>query len=1373
MRKYTGLFPLVVALLLAVLGVRTVLADHTPNPTSVTIAGSLQSELGCPGDWQPDCTNTYLSYDDFDDVWQDSFTIPAGSYEYKTALNNSWDENYGLNASPGGSNIPLNLAAETSVKFFYDHKSHWITDNQNSIIATVPGSFQSELGCSGDWQPDCLRSWLQDSDGDGLYSFETTSLPAGSYEGKVTINETWDENYGAGGVPGGANIPFTVPADGTLVRFSYDPVSHILTIQVGSGHAPDNNIEYFGLGHDSHDTLYRVPFGAITPGTELTLRFRTYHNDVTGVRVRVWDARESRQFFLTMQPAASDVSCYDANQPEETCDFWQASYTPTQEGLLYYRFIVTDGTATAYYADDNYQNGGWGVATPDLVDNSYAVSIYNAAFEPIDWLQNAVVYQIFPDRFRNGSPANDPTGTEPRYGYPDNPDDQIIKLDWGLLPEGYCRNYDNPADPCMESPRGRDYFGGDLRGVYQRLPYLKSLGVTAIYFNPLFDAGSNHAYDTQDYYRIDPFFGSMREFVWFNQRAEKLGIKIILDGVFNHVSSDSSYFDRYGHFSELGACESVDSPYRSWFTFRPQAGGPCVGPDGPNTMTYEAWFGFDSLPVLDKNNPAVQELVYSGENPVAQFWLDQGGDGWRLDVMGDPSFPADFWPEFYQAVKAADPEAPVIGELWKKSEVLAFNQGNRADSTMNYRFRNAILGFFGTVDNKGFPDDGASNQPPSLFVDKLVSVREDNPDATYYNMLNLLGSHDTQRILWALTPGANNREDKEFNLANLETGKDLLRLATVVQMTMPGAPTVYYGDEIGMTGDDDPDDRRTFPWTGGGPYGLGGDVSLYQHYRGLTRLRAANPVFRTGKQIFLLADDAQRTLAYLMRSPAAAALVAINRSDSPQDLQIELGGNLPSNVMLNDVYGSAGVVTASGGVLHVSLPAYGAAIFLPVAGTDLVAPPAPASLAVTSEGDGSVGLAWDAVPGAGSYQLYRSPVSGGGYLPVAETSATTYADTGLVNGQTYYYVVTALDLAGNAGPASNEAAGLPHLVIGWANTQWPPTLDHTISTVNRTGNVYGQVWIDGHTSTPGQTPSLLAQLGFGPVASDPRGAGWSWVDASFNVDAGNNDEFVASLLPDQIGTFNYLYRYSTTGGRDWFYTDLNGPIGGGLPTNPGVLTVNSSGDVTPPTTPANLIVTGQSPSGISLAWDAVLGDPSLYGYEVRRSATAGGPYSTVALTTDTSYTDTAVNEGDEFYYVVRAVDQSFNRSGDSNEVLGSAALRTVTITFNVTSPDSTPLDGVVYIAGTIDQFDGGYPQWNPGATPLTQTGPNSWTITFTGRENTEVQYKYTLGTWDYVEKGAACEEINNRVVTLNYGTTGTQTVNDTIANWRNLGTCPP
>jgi hypothetical protein len=209
-------------------------ASDTPDPVSVTVAGSLQSEVGCASDWDPSCAATHLAYDAGDDVWQGTFPLPAGSYEFKAALDDSWTENYGLHAQRDGANIPLNLASAGEVKFYYDHKSHWITDDKSSVIAVAPGSFQSELGCPADWDPGCLRSWLQDPDGDGTYTFSTTALPAGSYETKVAIGEGWTENYGQGGAPDGANIAFNVPVDHTQVTFSYDSVSHVLTVTVAA-----------------------------------------------------------------------------------------------------------------------------------------------------------------------------------------------------------------------------------------------------------------------------------------------------------------------------------------------------------------------------------------------------------------------------------------------------------------------------------------------------------------------------------------------------------------------------------------------------------------------------------------------------------------------------------------------------------------------------------------------------------------------------------------------------------------------------------------------------------------------------------------------------------------------------------------------------------------------------------------------------------------------------------------------------------------------------------------------------------------------------------------------------------------------------------
>ncbi len=1357
--------------------------------SSVTVVGSLQSELGCGGDWDPACAATHLVFDPANDLWLNTWTVPAGSWEYKAAINDSWDENYGKDAQPGGDNIPLILGSDSEVKFYYDHKTNWITTKYNSYIATAPGSYQSEIGCPGDWQPECLRSWLQDPDGDGTYSFSTQSIPAGNYELKVALDEKWDVNYGAGGAQGGANVPFSVPGSGYEVTISWDSLTKVPSVSVVSlGPQLDNNVEWDGVRHDSRDLLYRTPGGAVALGTPVTLRLRTYHNDVSAVKLRLYDLNLSAQQILPMTPAATDVDCYQPGLPF-TCDFWEVTLPGAEVNNLWYRFIVSDGSDTDYYADNTSAlDGGLGAVSDEPIDQSYALMVYDPAFSAPNWAQNAFIYQIFPDRFCDGRSNNNARTGDIRY------DDPVLALPWGTLPEGYCRNYydgstncpwrfdDTPPEysPDKEQPRGRDYMGGDLRGVDQSLNYLQALGVNTIYFNPVFDAASNHSYDTQDYYRIDPYFGTQKDWENLVKHANRLGIRIVVDGVFNHLSSDSAFFDRYHHFSTVGACESADSPYRNWFYFHDvtPGTGTCVSSTGvENAATYDGWFGFDSIPVINKSLPEVQAYFLTDENSVSRYWLNEGADGWRMDVMGDASFPAGYWETFRTVVKGTNSEALIISETWQKdSTLLRMLRGDRADTTMNYRFRDAVIGLLtpGPFDSKGFGDSGRI-LAVSEFASRLLSIREDYPDAAYYSLMNLLDSHDTERLQWTLNPGIETTAEKELNLANVAVAKQRQKIAALIQFSVPGAPTVFYGDEVGMTGDDDPDDRRTFPWADlrGRP-----DNVLLQHYQRLARLRQANPALTQGDLRILLADDASQVVAYGRKTTGQAAVVIVNRSDLEQTGAIPVAGYLPDGLVLNvaAVVGSgmSGSVTVANSELAGTLGPWSAVILL--SGTaDLLPPQAPANLVVTNEGSGTLDLAWDSVSGAAGYNLYRSPLSGGGWvkLNAAPLAGTTYSDSGLRNAVPYFYVATSLDALGNESDYSNEAMGLPHYSIGWANLQWPPTLNHTISAVNRTGDVYGQVWIDGVTSQPGATPMLWVQLGFGPEGSDPASSlGWSWVDAAFNTDAGNNDEFKASLLPDTLGMYDYVYRYSTTGGRDWLYADINGPVpAGSLPANPGKLTVNSSGDTTAPAAPMNLAVINASPVSIDLFWDAG-SEVDLYGYEVRRSDNAGGPYTILALVTTNAYQDTAVVEGATYYYVVNAVDTSFNRSGYSGEVTGTAQARTVSVVFTVTVPASTDGTGrSVYIAGSLNRLDGGLPEWNPGGVVLTHLDATHWTVTLTGKEGTQIEYKYALGSWDYVEKDAACGEISNRMLILSYGATGTQNVNDTVLNWRNISPC--
>ncbi|HEX6034742.1 MAG TPA: hypothetical protein VFY83_09925, partial [Anaerolineales bacterium] len=545
----------------------------------------------------------------------------------------------------------------------------------------------------------------------------------------------------------------------------------------------------------------------------------------------------------------------------------------------------------------------------------------------------------------------------------------------------------------------------------------------------------------------------------------------------------------------------------------------------------------------------------------------------------------------------------------------------------------------------------------------------------------------------------------------------------------------------------------------------------------LNALRLRFDVLVHGDFQVLLADDNTGLVAYGRKTTNSAAVVIVNRTADPQTASIPVAGYLPDGLSLDLVYavgtGGATPVTVADGAINGSIGPKSAVVLL-ANDVDLEPPPAPSGLLVTEEGDGTVSLAWNSVPDTDGYNLYRSPLSGGGWVKVNSTllASPDYIDQGLQNARTYYYVVTAVDGSGNESVYSTEVRAIPHLTIGWANLQWPPTLTHTISATNRTDNVYGQVWIDGVTNQTGPTPNLRAQLGFGPSNSDPNGnPDWIWVDAAFNVDAGNNDEFFASLLPETIGSFDYAYRYSTTNGLDWVYADLDGIGNGYSPSQAGKLTVNPSDDTTAPAAPTGLNVASAAPTEISLKWDLHPNvDGDLVGFEVYRD---GNLLAQVGDPSATGYTDQSVTENVTYQYYIVAFDDSFNRSGPSNIVTATATPRTVSVTFTVTVPTWTPSDRSVHIAGTLSRFDGNFPDWNSSAVSLSPAGVNQWSITFTGLEGTQIEYKYTLGSPEFfdVEKGDACAEIANRQLTLAYGTDGTQTVNNTVLNWRNVAPC--
>jgi cyclomaltodextrinase len=432
------------------------------------------------------------------------------------------------------------------------------------------------------------------------------------------------------------------------------------------------------------------------------------------------------------------------------------------------------------------------------------------SYQAPDWVQDAIFYQVFPDRFSNGDPRNDPPGTQP----------------WG-------------------SPPTKDNFlGGDLQGIQDRLPYLQDLGVNALYLTPIFQARSNHKYDTCDYLRIDPAFGDEGLLCQLVEDAHQRGIRVILDAVLNHCG------DCFWAFEDVRLHGSA-SPYANWFY-------PQSFPLTQDPLNYQTCGGEAYLPKLNLENPEVRKFLLQ----VGRHWIDTCGiDGWRLDVPWKA--PMDFWREFRTAVKSANPQAYIVAETWR--DTAHWLQGDTCDGTMNYPLRDYILDYCvrDTMDAEDF----------DYFTHRL---RIQNGDANRYQ-LNLLGSHDTPRLLTLC-------------------GRDVQRavLAVTAQFTLPGVPMIYYGDEVGLEGDNDPDCRRTMPWDP-----TQWNTQLNMIYRALIRTRHEHPAIRTGSFEKLWVFNG--VYAYLRRSGEDGVVIILNPRGSLHGLSIPVSGKWHPGGEMRDV----------------------------------------------------------------------------------------------------------------------------------------------------------------------------------------------------------------------------------------------------------------------------------------------------------------------------------------------------------------------------------------------------------------------------------------------------------------------------------------
>ena len=550
---------------------------------------------------------------------------------------------------------------------------------------------------------------------------------------------------------------------------------------------------------DSKQLIYKDPFGTLTPKQSCTLHLHIPAS-VGALRAECILCGEDGSHVHTF-PMHFD------RQEGAYCIF-RGALSLAETGLYFYYFRI-------FKPDSSFRLFKQGDDTNMEAGDLWQLSCVPEDHTVPDWAKGAVIYQVFPDRFYKSGEC-DLGGKLTPYVLHENWDEEVF---WQSNEKGEILN--------------NDFYGGNFRGITEKLPYIASLGTDILYLNPICKGFSSHRYDTADYLTPDPMLGTMADFSALCDEAHRLGMRVILDGVFSHTGADSLYFDKYRRFGGKGAACDPDSPFRSWYTFH-------NWPD-----RYESWWGFETLPTVKKADPAFMDYIISGENSVVAHWLSAGADGFRLDVADE--LPDSFILALKTRIRQLKPDALLMGEVWEDaSNKIAYGIRRRyfadgeLDSVMNYPFRTAVLNFLRGA------DDGRE------LAHTVMALAENYPPQVLSSCMTLLGSHDTPRLLTALAEDFDGSREqlaaRFLTPEQLVRAKALLQAATFLQFTLPGAPSIYYGDEAGMEGGKDPFNRRPYPWGKE-------DADLTAHFRTLGSLRRSHKALRGGDIRFFRAGD--------------------------------------------------------------------------------------------------------------------------------------------------------------------------------------------------------------------------------------------------------------------------------------------------------------------------------------------------------------------------------------------------------------------------------------------------------------------------------------------------------------------------------------
>ncbi len=572
---------------------------------------------------------------------------------------------------------------------------------------------------------------------------------------------------------------------------------------------------------NSWDLRFKEPFGATPTGSDVIIR--VHSTNTQNIRLRTFFNGQENFYPMTPEGSTGLHICHLT--------------LPDEPGILWYDFAFDFQGHTYRYGTRSDTLGGDGQIY-EAYPPSYQITIYKETRKIPDWYSDGIMYQIFPDRFYRGQHQD----FSPQY-----PRNSLIHGNWNDSPH-YFRNEKGEIEYW-------DFFGGNLAGILEKLDYLKSLNISILYLNPIFLSGSNHKYDTADYQQISPEFGHKELFEELCSEAKKRGISIILDGVFSHTGEDSIYFNKYGHYDSVGAAQSEDSPYYPWYRFESY-------PD-----EYECWWGVKSMPNVEEMHPGYQDFIFKGDQSVIRQWIRSGASGWRLDVADE--LPDAFIAGIKKALLEEREDSILIGEVWEDaSRKVAYERlreyfwGDELDAVMNYPFRSAFIDYF----------LGHKNSQETARL--MMSLYENYPRDAFRGNMNLIGSHDRIRILTLLGEAPTLKTDKEKETYSLSQQQRTLavkrlKLLSLVQMTFPGVPCIYYGDEVGMEGYEDPYNRGAYPWGNE-------DLELLDWYRKITTLRSQNKLFSRGSWYPLAAQD--DVLAYIREYQKTACVCLFNRS---------------------------------------------------------------------------------------------------------------------------------------------------------------------------------------------------------------------------------------------------------------------------------------------------------------------------------------------------------------------------------------------------------------------------------------------------------------------------------------------------------------